>query len=106
MSFIKTNRQTLIDAIEMGQISEDLCGIFINLCKPYLSKGDLMNMVYTPEELRKVDSAYPQDYGNRMRALNPGFRGEYMVYDYNDRTYGAFENVAELLVEKIKLLNR
>ncbi len=101
-----TNKQMLIEAIEMGQISEELAGIFLNLCKPMLSKGDLMNMVYTPEELRKVDSAYPEDYGNRMRALNPGFRGEFMVYDYNDRTYGAFENVAELLVEKIKLLNR
>lgn len=101
-----TNKQMLIEAIEMGQISEELAGIFLNLSQPMLSKGDLMNMVYSSEELRKVDSAYPQDYGNRMRALNPGFRGEFMVYDYNDRTYGAFENVAELLVEKIKLLNR
>ena len=101
-----SNKKMLIEAIEMGQISEELAGVFLNLSQPMLSKGRLMKLVYSEEEYQKVDSAYPQDYGDKMRELNPNFRWEYMVYDYNVNRHGAFENVAELLVNKIKELNK
>lgn len=101
-----TSKEKLLSAIQNDWISEDLCNIFYQLSQPMLSKGDLMSIVYTEDERRKVDSAYPQEYADRLRELNPNFRGEFMVYDYNDSNFGKLENVAELLVNKIKKLEK
>lgn len=101
-----TSKEKLLSAIQNDWISEDLCNIFYQLSQPMLSKGDLMSIVYTEDERRKVDSAYPQEYADRLRELNPNFRGEFMVYDYNDSNFGKLENVAELLVNKIKKLDK
>ena len=98
------SKEKLITAIEQGLISEELCEVFYKLAQPMLSKGDLMNIVYNEEQRRKVDSAFPSDYAKRMRELNPNFRGHFMVYDYNEASFGRFENVAELVLNKIKEL--
>jgi len=87
-----TNKEKFIKAIENDYISEELCGLFLQLCNDqYISKGTLMDIVYGKDKGGKVDSAYPQDYANQMREINPGFRGEFMVFDYNEKYFGAFE---------------
>lgn len=97
-----TNQQKLIKAIESDYISEELCGLLLQLTNyESITKGTLMDIVYGPDKFGKVDSAYPQDYANKMRELNPNFRGQFMVYDYNIISMGAFENVAERVIMKI-----
>ena len=102
-----TNQEKLIKYIQNDYISEELCGLFLQLCsQQQVTKGILMDIVYGKDKGGKVDSAYPQGYADLMRELNPGFRGEFMVYDYNEKTFGAFENVAERTIMKISELLR
>lgn len=102
-----TNQEKLIKYIENDYISEELCQLFLQLCNDQsITKGTLMDIVYGKDKGGKVDSAYPQGYADLMRELNPGFRGEFMVYDYNEKSFGAFENVAERTIMKISELLR
>ena len=99
-----TSKEKLVSAIDSGYISEELCSVLYALSQPHLSKGDLMKIVYGERD-GKVDSSYPQEYADKMRELNPNFRGHFMVYDYNEpHRWGLFENVAERTIMKIQEL--
>jgi hypothetical protein len=76
-----------------------MCGLIMGLMKAN-NKGDLMRLVYSPDEYKKVDSAYPQGLADRIRDIDPLFRGHFRMYDYNSNRYGVLENVAERVVEK------
>ena len=107
-----TYQEKLIFAIKADYVPEEVCNIFLQLAQPHLGKGVLMDIVYGHDKGGKVDSAYPSDYAQRVRELLPKFRGEFMVYDYNDATdedpkasrWGTFENVAERTIQKISYL--
>lgn len=110
-----TNQEKLIKYIQNDYISEELCGLFLQLCNDqWISKGTLMDIVYGPDKGGKVDSALPEDYFKRVKEILPKVRSHYMVYDYNAPTeddekashYGTFENVAERTVMKISELLR
>jgi hypothetical protein len=101
-----TNKEKLVFSIKNDFVSEEVCEILYKLISDNQSKGTLMDIVYGPNKGGKVDSAYPQGYADQMRELNPGFRGEFMVYDYNDKSFGQFENVAERTIMKIWELSR
>jgi hypothetical protein len=94
------NQEKLIKAIESGFIPEDVCGHILTLCGDF-SKGGLMRIAYNEEEQRKVDSAYPQPYADKIRELCPSWNGQFHVYDYNVQTFGSMENVAEKAILKI-----
>ena len=83
----------------LPHLSEEVCAMVLGLLKS-TCKGDLMRLVYNEEEYREVDSAYPQPYADRIRELNPQFRGHFHVFDYNIASFGALENVAERVVMK------
>lgn len=87
--------ERLIEVVKGGFISEEKAELLLKLCGDFLNKGELMKMSYTEAELRKVDSAYPQDYANSIRELMPSWNGMFHVYDYNEHTFGSMENVAE-----------
>ena len=97
---MKTNQEKLISAIQDGFIPEDVCGHLLTLCSEY-SKGGLMQIAYNEKERRKVDSAYPQPYADKIRELSPSWNGMFHVYDYNTETFGSMENVAEKAILKI-----
>ena len=110
-----TNQEKLIKYIQNDYISEELCGLFLQLCNDqWISKGTLMDIVYGPDKGGKVDSALPEDYFKRVKEILPKVRSHYMVYDYNAPTeddekashYGTFENVAERTIMKIDSLLR
>ncbi len=100
-----THKEKLIAAINSDYLSEEVCELLLSLSQPNLNKGDLMKIVYGPDMGGKVDSAFPMEYGNRMKDLNPNFRYQFMVYDYNEpHRWGAFENVAERAIIKLQNL--
>lgn len=96
-----TNKEELIQKIQDGVINEEVARILNIITSPYITKSDLLNAIYSAEERNKVDTAYPQPYADKMRELNPNFRGHFMVYDYNTHKFGAFENVAERVLIEI-----
>jgi hypothetical protein len=77
----KESLKNYIDNLNEQQVmvlSEIICG--------NLNKRLMMQVVYTPEELRKVDSAYPCGYQNEVIKVIGGENCPNFVYDYNDNS--------------------
>ena len=68
------------------------------LTKGMVSKGDLMEIVYDPEDRRKVDSAYPLELGRAIEENYTNFHDGQYVYDYSRHSWGELRNVNDLVV--------
>jgi hypothetical protein len=77
--------------------------------------GDLLNFANYPDfqllikisgvtevQKRKIDSAYPCDYGKAIREIYPDFDKGRNVYDYNENHFGSMLNLNNRVVENIK----
>lgn len=65
-----------------------------------MTKGDLMKLVFTEEELRNVDSAIPLEWADRMREM--GLQPKYICWSYNvNRIFGAPIDLAAAFLEKL-----
>jgi len=61
------------------------------------TKNDLLKLSgYTEDQTRKIDSAIPLDYANRIKEMYPAFNGLNHCYDYNENSFGEMLNVIEL----------
>jgi hypothetical protein len=91
--------------------SEEQLQFIFNLISLYangmVGKGEIMNLVYAEEERRKIDSALPQDYVNRIQEILPSFDTFFHVFNYNEpHTFGAMDNILEAMHHKMSdLLN-
>ena len=64
-----------------------------------MNKGDLIEMLFTKEERNKIDTAYPQEWADKMRMM--GVQPRWFCWSYNDPTpYGGPINLAERFMEK------
>lgn len=61
---------------------------------------------YNEEQIRKVDSAYPEPYANRIRDVLPTWNGSFHAYDYNRSNLGEMVNCAEKFVLKVNQIFR
>jgi hypothetical protein len=87
-------------------MSEEQCE-FVNhlidtVSNEFMSKGDIVELIYPQKNRGKVDTALPLDYVRRIAEIHPNFRGQFYVYDYNGNTYGEMRNIAEELVLKMQ----
>ena len=70
------------------------------------SKGKIMELVYTEEQRRKMDTALPHDYVMRVKELLPCFDPFVYVYDYNEpNNWGAMRPIFEDLDNKLRELD-
>jgi hypothetical protein len=65
------------------------------------NKGDLMRIIYSPEEYNKVDSAYPQPYADQIREIYPNFRKGNYCFSYVENQFGELVNLNDNFVEWI-----
>jgi hypothetical protein len=63
------------------------------------NKGELMKALYTPEKYRKVDSAYPQPYADKIRELFPNFNKGNYCFDYNEMNFGELVNLNDSFIK-------
>lgn len=49
----------------------------------------------------KIDSAYPHEYGNKMRELYPGFINGNYCFDYTNNRFGEMLNINDKLIQAI-----
>lgn len=95
--YLKLYSQEQLDLIEK---------IIVTYSNGMVGKGEIMKMVFTPEQKNKMDSALPHDYVMRVKKLLPCFDTFAYVYDYNEPTpYGAMKHIFEALHEKLQLLD-
>lgn len=62
-----------------------------------INKGKIMEMVYTPEQKGKVDSALPQTAVNEIQQWMPSFNTFSYVTDYTEKSFGEIVNIQEKL---------
>lgn len=68
-----------------------------------MNKGDLMKLLFTKEELRNIDTAYPQPWADKMREM--GVDPRYFVWSYNEhRISGAPVDLAKMFLERFNKL--
>ena len=85
-----------------GWISEEQAKLINQLLNsPHMSFRERMSIYMTEEELSKIDTAYPQEYANKIREVLPNWQGYFNVYDYRTSMFGEMHNVAEGLVTHI-----
>lgn len=66
------------------------------------STRELMDICLTKDEQSKIDTAYPDEYANRIRKVLPKWNGMFNVYDYrNSKVFGEMLNVAELFTTHV-----
>jgi hypothetical protein len=66
-----------------------------------VSKGDMMRSIYSPEEYRKVDSAYPQPYADQIREIYPNFRKGNYCFSYIENRFGELINLNDRFMQWI-----
>jgi hypothetical protein len=86
-------------------LTDEQCEILYKIANGHVM-GDKRKMLliagYTDERQRKIDTAIPQTYADKVRDLVPTWNGMYHVYDYAPPyTFGMFKNVAEEFVTKL-----
>ncbi len=69
-------------------------------CKTMVCKRNLMELAYTDDERRRIDSAMPIDYVRTIEEILPSFKTYNHVYNYNDDVRG-IENVNERIISKL-----
>lgn len=69
-------------------------------------KGKIMELLYTPEQQKKMDSALPHDYVIRVKELLPCFDPFAYVYDYNEpNNWGVMRPIFEDFDNKLRELD-
>ena len=62
-----------------------------------------MKLLFTEEELKNIDSAYPQPWADKMREM--GVDPRYFVWSYNEsRISGAPVDLAKMFLERFNRL--
>ena len=64
-----------------------------------MTKGDLMKIVYSEEELRYIDSAIPMEYWKTLETY-------YHVVNYNNKGLGVLEDMRIVAKERFIIINR
>ena len=67
-----------------------------------MTKGKLLEILFTEDERRSIDTAVPVAWANNMR--DHELRPYYFVMNYNNNSLGELVNLAELFMDKFVAL--
>ena len=87
----------------LGYVSDERIDLLyaIATMSRYCNKEDLLKLAnVSDEDRRKIDTAYPHDYYERIREIFPNISQANLVYDYREG-YGQLVNVNDLIVSRI-----
>jgi DNA repair protein RadC len=84
-------------ALEMGVFEEG------GVVRMSYTKRQLMQMAYSEEELRNIDTALPMDTVRKINEL--GLNSTFFVMNYYDNVFGRIENIASMLLTRHLLKN-
>tara|TARA_R110000765_G_C18940998_1_gene607679 strand:+ start:527 stop:862 length:336 start_codon:yes stop_codon:yes gene_type:complete len=87
----------------MGYISDSQIDLLYEIAtlNRYSNKNELMKLANISEDdRRKIDTAYPHDYYNRIHDIFPNISQGNLVFDYREG-YGQLVNVNDLIVSRI-----
>lgn len=86
-----TKKEVLIANI--NNMEEEQINLLCLIAEGHITKRQMMETVFTQDELKKVDSAYPQGYQNDLIPIIGGENCPNFVYDYNENNWGKLVNI-------------
>ena len=99
----KKHVERLQSYINYGFVSEKQAELINNLLNGNLTncKGAFMEFIYSQEEYRKVDSAFPIGISDRIRDAGlPYEQHPKFVYSYINNNFGELINIDQLFLDK------
>ena len=87
----------------LGYVSDERIDLLyaIATMSRYCNKEDLLKLAnVSDEDRRKIDTAYPHDYYERIREIFPNIAVGKLCFDYREG-YGKLVNINDLIVSRI-----
>jgi|LNFM01.1.fsa_nt_gb hypothetical protein len=93
------NKESLKGYID--NLSNEQVELLTSIVCGNINKRLMMQTVYTPEQLNKVDSAYPCGFQNEIIKVIGGENCPNFVYDYNQNNFGQLVNIDRQFISKL-----
>ena len=96
----ENQKKSLIRSID--QMTEEQINLLYNVSCGDITKSTMIDLIFSAEDARKVDTAYPQEYQNDLIKIIGGHNCPNFVHSYiKSPVYGELVNIDRLFISKI-----
>ncbi|MBP6568943.1 MAG: hypothetical protein KA270_17340 [Saprospiraceae bacterium] len=96
----ENQKKSLIRSID--QMTEEQINLLYNVSCGDITKSTMIDLIFSAEDARKVDTAYPQEYQNEVIKVIGGHNCPNFVHSYiKSPVYGELVNIDRLFISKI-----
>ena len=93
-------KNSLMRSIE--KMSEEQINLLYNVSCGDITKSTMIDLIFSAEDARKIDTAYPQEYQNDLIKIIGGHNCPNFVHSYiKSPVYGELVNIDRLFISKI-----
>ena len=93
-------KNSLMRSIE--KMSEEQINLLYNVSCGDITKSTMIDLIFSAEDARKVDTSYPQEYQNEVIKVIGGHNCPNFVHSYiKSPVYGELVNIDRLFISKI-----
>ena len=96
----ENQKKSLIRSID--QMTEEQINLLYNVSCGDITKSTMIDLIFSAEDARKIDTAYPQEYQNEVIKVIGGHNCPNFVHSYiKSPVYGELVNIDRLFISKI-----
>ena len=93
-------KNSLMRSIE--KMSEEQINLLYNVSCGDITKSTMIDLIFSAEDARKVDTSYPQEYQNEVIKVIGGHNCPNFVHSYiKSPVFGELVNIDRLFISKI-----
>ncbi len=98
----KTENQKKSLMMSIEKMSEEQINLLYNVSCGDITKSTMIDLIFSAEDARKVDTSYPQEYQNEVIKVIGGHNCPNFVHSYiKSPFYGELVNIDRLFISKI-----
>ena len=98
----KTENQKKSLMMSIEKMSEEQINLLYNVSCGDITKSTMIDLIFSAEDARKVDTSYPQEYQNEVIKVIGGHNCPNFVHSYiKSPVYGELVNIDRLFISKI-----
>ena len=96
----ENQKKSLIRSID--QMTEEQINLLYNVSCGDITKSTMIDLIFSAEDARKVDTSYPQEYQNEVIKVIGGHNCPNFVHSYiKNSSFGELINIDRLFISKI-----
>ena len=98
----KTENQKKSLMMSIEKMSEEQINLLYNVSCGDITKSTMIDLIFSAEDARKVDTSYPQEYQNEVIKVIGGHNCPNFVHSYiKNSSFGELVNIDRLFISKI-----